>query len=149
MTKARTSTCPCRKKTNKNTAGVFLDTLSAFAYKEIKKNGKFVLSGFGKHVKQKRKACTGNPGNAKTEFSSELEVFNRWHYLCRRVDRNEENLHSRLSKPITDRNSDSFSRIHWALNEDLKKAQRDYAEYKLTISLSGNPQRRGPLNPDQ
>jgi Bacterial DNA-binding protein len=32
------------------------------AYKEIKKNGEFVLPGFGKLVKQKRKACTGfNP----------------------------------------------------------------------------------------
>jgi DNA-binding protein HU-beta len=49
-------------KTDKRTAGVFLDTLSALAYKEIKKNGEFVLPGFGKLVKQKRKARTGfNP----------------------------------------------------------------------------------------
>src|SRR5271165_2514338 len=49
-------------ETNKSTAGVFLDTLSAIAYKEIKKNGEFVLPGFGKLVKQKRKARTGfNP----------------------------------------------------------------------------------------
>src|SRR6476660_6299339 len=49
-------------QTNKRTAGVFLDTLSALAYKEIKKNGEFVLPGFGKLVKQKRKARTGfNP----------------------------------------------------------------------------------------
>ena len=49
-------------ETNKRTAGVFLDTLSALAYKEIKKNGEFVLPGFGKLVKQKRKARTGfNP----------------------------------------------------------------------------------------
>ena len=34
--------------TNKRTAGVFLETLSALAYKEIKKNGEFVLPGFGK-----------------------------------------------------------------------------------------------------
>src|ERR1700737_5398336 len=48
--------------TDKRTAGVFLDTLSALAYKEIKKNGEFVLPGFGKLVKQKRKARTGfNP----------------------------------------------------------------------------------------
>jgi DNA-binding protein HU-beta len=41
---------------------VFLGTLSALAYKEIKKNGEFVLPGFGKLVKQKRKARTGfNP----------------------------------------------------------------------------------------
>jgi hypothetical protein len=30
--------------------------LSALAYKEIKKNGEFVLPGFGKLVKQKMKA---------------------------------------------------------------------------------------------
>ena len=49
-------------QTDKKTAGVFLDALSALAYKEIKKNGEFVLPGFGKLVKQKRKARTGfNP----------------------------------------------------------------------------------------
>jgi DNA-binding protein HU-beta len=47
-------------QTDKRTAGVFLDTLSDIAYKE--KNGEFVLPGFGKLVKQKRKARTGfNP----------------------------------------------------------------------------------------
>ena len=40
----------------------FWDTLGALAYKEIKKNGEFILPGFGKLVKQKRKARTGfNP----------------------------------------------------------------------------------------
>jgi DNA-binding protein HU-beta len=49
-------------QTNKKIAGLFLDTLSTLAYKEIKKNGEFVLPGFGKLVKQKRKARTGfNP----------------------------------------------------------------------------------------
>ena len=49
-------------QTNKNTAGVFLDTLNTLAYKEVKKNGEFVLPGFGKLVKQKRKARMGlNP----------------------------------------------------------------------------------------
>jgi DNA-binding protein HU-beta len=49
-------------QTDKKTAGVFLDTLGALAYKEIKKTGEFVLPGFGKLVKQKRKARTGfNP----------------------------------------------------------------------------------------
>jgi DNA-binding protein HU-beta len=49
-------------ETNKRTAGVFLDTLGELAYKETKKNGEFVLPGFGKLVKQKRKARTGfNP----------------------------------------------------------------------------------------
>jgi DNA-binding protein HU-beta len=49
-------------QTDKRTAGVFLDTLSTLAYKTTKKNGEFVLPGFGKLVKQKRKARTGfNP----------------------------------------------------------------------------------------
>ena len=49
-------------QTDKRIAGVFLATLSDLAYKEIKKNGEFVLPGFGKLVKQKRKAQTGfNP----------------------------------------------------------------------------------------
>src|SRR6202165_3584425 len=49
-------------QTDKSTAGVFLDTLGALAYKEIKKNGEFVVPGFGKLVKQQRKARTGfNP----------------------------------------------------------------------------------------
>jgi DNA-binding protein HU-beta len=49
-------------ETNKRTAGIFLDTLCNLAYKEIKKNGEFVLPGFGKLVKQKRKARSGfNP----------------------------------------------------------------------------------------
>ena len=49
-------------QTNKKTAGAFLDTLGTLAYKEVKKNGEFVLPGFGKLVKQKRKARTGfNP----------------------------------------------------------------------------------------
>jgi DNA-binding protein HU-beta len=49
-------------QTDKKTAAVLLDTLGALAYKEIKKNGEFVLPGFGKLVKQKRKARRGfNP----------------------------------------------------------------------------------------
>ncbi len=49
-------------QTDKRTVGVFLDTLSNLAYKAIKKNGEFVLPGFGKLVKQKRKARSGfNP----------------------------------------------------------------------------------------
>ena len=41
---------------------MLLDTLPTLAYKEIKKSGEFVLPGFGKLVKQKRKARTGvNP----------------------------------------------------------------------------------------
>jgi DNA-binding protein HU-beta len=45
-------------QTEKKTAGAFLHTLSTLAYKETKKNGEFVLPGFGKLVKQKRKART-------------------------------------------------------------------------------------------
>jgi DNA-binding protein HU-beta len=49
-------------ETTKRTAGVFLDTLSTLAHKAVKKKGEFVLPGFGKLVKQKRKARTGfNP----------------------------------------------------------------------------------------
>jgi DNA-binding protein HU-beta len=49
-------------QTDKKTASVFLDTLSAIAYKDTKKNGEFVVPGFGKLVKQKRKARIGiNP----------------------------------------------------------------------------------------
>jgi DNA-binding protein HU-beta len=49
-------------QTNKKIAGVFLETLGSLAYKEIKKTGEFVLPGFGKLVKQKRKARMGfNP----------------------------------------------------------------------------------------
>ena len=63
MTKAELQTAlAVATETDKKTAGVFLDSLSALAYKEIKKNGEFVLPGFGKLVKQKRKARTGfNP----------------------------------------------------------------------------------------
>jgi hypothetical protein len=58
----RTSKRTCRSHPDRQkTAGVFLDTLSALAYKEIKKNSEFVLPGFGKLVKQKRKARTGFP----------------------------------------------------------------------------------------
>jgi DNA-binding protein HU-beta len=49
-------------QTNKKTAGTFLDALGTLAYKEVKKTGEFVLPGFGKLVKQKKKARTGfNP----------------------------------------------------------------------------------------
>ena len=45
----------------KDVAG-FLETLAALAYVEVKKNGQFVLPGFGKMVKVHRKARVGvNP----------------------------------------------------------------------------------------
>jgi len=46
-------------QTNKRTAGVFLDTLSNLAYKAIKKNGEFVLPGFGKLVKAEEESSHG------------------------------------------------------------------------------------------
>jgi DNA-binding protein HU-beta len=63
MTKAELQTAlATATQTDKKTAAIFLDALSTLAYKEIKKNGEFVLPGFGKLVKQKRKARTGfNP----------------------------------------------------------------------------------------
>ena len=63
----RTPKRTCRSHPDRQkTAGVFLNTLSTRAYKEIKKNGEFVLPGFGKLVKQKRKARTGfNPKTQK------------------------------------------------------------------------------------
>jgi len=63
MTKAELqSALAAAAQTDKKTAGVFLDALSAIAYKAAKKNGEFVVPGFGKLVKQKRKARTGiNP----------------------------------------------------------------------------------------
>jgi DNA-binding protein HU-beta len=49
-------------QTNKKAAGAFLNALGAIAYKAVKKQGEFVLPGFGKLVKQKRKARTAfNP----------------------------------------------------------------------------------------
>ena len=49
-------------ETDRKTAARFLDVLAAIGYKEVKKNGEFVLPGFGKLVKQKRKARMGrNP----------------------------------------------------------------------------------------
>jgi DNA-binding protein HU-beta len=63
MTKAELQTALAEAgQIDKKTAGIILDTLSAIAYKTAKKNGEFVLPGFGKLVKQKRKARTGfNP----------------------------------------------------------------------------------------
>jgi DNA-binding protein HU-beta len=47
---------------DKKTAGMFLNALGPIAYKAVKKEGAFVLPGFGKLIKQKRPARTGfNP----------------------------------------------------------------------------------------
>ena len=46
-------------QTDKKTAGAFLNALAAIAYKAVKKDGEFVLPGFGKLTKGKRAARTG------------------------------------------------------------------------------------------
>lgn len=52
---------------SKKDVAAFLDTLSETAYKEVKKNGLFVVPGFGKMVKVKRAARTGrNPATGET-----------------------------------------------------------------------------------
>jgi DNA-binding protein HU-beta len=63
MTKAELQTALAEAtQTDKKTVGIFLDTLNAIAYKAAKKDGEFVVPGFGKLVKQKRKARIGiNP----------------------------------------------------------------------------------------
>lgn len=44
----------------------FFEVLGAMAYKEVKKSGEFVLPGFGKMVKVRRKARTGvNPATGE------------------------------------------------------------------------------------
>ena len=51
--------------TKKEVAG-FMETLANMAYDEVKKNGEFVLPGFGKMVKVHRKARTGiNPATGE------------------------------------------------------------------------------------
>jgi DNA-binding protein HU-beta len=54
----------------------FFDVLTALAYKEVKKNGEFVLPGFGKMVKAKRKARAGiNPATgAKIQIAAKTVV---------------------------------------------------------------------------
>jgi len=45
----------------------FVDTLTSVAYSEVKKNGEFVVPGFGKLVKVARKAREGrNPATGET-----------------------------------------------------------------------------------
>jgi DNA-binding protein HU-beta len=71
-------------QTNKKTAGVSLDTLSALVYKTTKKTGEFVLPGFGKLVKQKRRARTGF--NPKTQQKMCMKGFpERWIIILRTV----------------------------------------------------------------
>jgi DNA-binding protein HU-beta len=54
-------------QTNKKTTGAFLNALATIAYKAVKKDGEFVLPGFGKLTKRKRAARTGfNPQTRQT-----------------------------------------------------------------------------------
>lgn len=53
-------------ETDKRTASFFLEAITKIAYRETKKTGEFVLPGFGKLVKQKRKARAGfNPNTGQ------------------------------------------------------------------------------------
>ena len=54
----------------------FFDELTGLAYKEVKKVGEFVLPGFGKMVKAKRKARMGvNPATgAKIKIAAKTVV---------------------------------------------------------------------------
>jgi DNA-binding protein HU-beta len=67
MTKSQIVTTLSEKAglSKKDISGVF-DELAALAYKEVKKNGEFVIPGFGKMVKAKRKARLGvNPATGE------------------------------------------------------------------------------------
>jgi hypothetical protein len=68
---------------------VFLYTLSAVAYKEIKKTGEFVLPGFGKLVKQRRAHMGFNPKTENQDYvlyrhlraasARPVRVLSSWH----------------------------------------------------------------------
>ncbi len=67
MTKSQLLTV-LAEKTNlsKKEVSNFLNELASLAYKEVKKNGEFVLPGFGKLVKVRRKARIGrNPATGE------------------------------------------------------------------------------------
>ena len=67
MTKAQLMTTLAEKTglAKKDVVGL-MDTLTELAYSEVKKNGEFVLPGFGKLVKVKRKARMGvNPATGE------------------------------------------------------------------------------------
>jgi DNA-binding protein HU-beta len=52
---------------SKKDVGGFLDAMTEMAYKEVKKNGVFILPGLGKLVKVNRKARQGrNPATGAT-----------------------------------------------------------------------------------
>lgn len=77
MTKSQLVTTLAEKTSlsKKDITSVF-DELTAIAYKEVKKVGEFVLPGFGKMVKAKRKARMGvNPATgAKIKIAAKTVV---------------------------------------------------------------------------
>lgn len=77
MTKSQLVTLLSEKTglTKKDVSGLF-EELTAVAYKEVKKTGEFVLPGFGKMVKAKRKARMGvNPATgAKIKIAAKTVV---------------------------------------------------------------------------
>ena len=55
-----------KTEVSKKDINLVLDELASLAYKEVKKGGEFVLPGFGKLVKAKRKARMGrNPATGE------------------------------------------------------------------------------------
>ncbi|OGI28998.1 MAG: DNA-binding protein [Candidatus Moranbacteria bacterium RIFOXYA12_FULL_44_15] len=67
MTKSQLMTALAEKTgmAKKDVVG-FMDTLVEMAYSEVKKNGEFVLPGFGKMVKMRRAARMGvNPATGE------------------------------------------------------------------------------------
>ncbi|MFA7319776.1 MAG: HU family DNA-binding protein [Parcubacteria group bacterium] len=67
MTKAQIMSAMAEKTgLAKKEVVAFMDALTGMAYSEVKKNGEFVLPGFGKLVKVHRKARTGvNPATGE------------------------------------------------------------------------------------
>lgn len=67
MTKSQTLNALAEKTgISKKDVTSVLDELTALAYKEVKSGGEFVLPGFGKLVKAKRKARVGrNPATGE------------------------------------------------------------------------------------
>jgi DNA-binding protein HU-beta len=77
MTKSQIVTAMSEKTgLAKKEVGGFFDALTELAYKEVKKNGEFVLPGFGKMVKARRKARMGvNPATgAKIQIAAKTVV---------------------------------------------------------------------------
>lgn len=63
-------------ETDKKTAGALLNALGLIAYKAVKKDGEFVLPGFGKLVKQKRPARMAF--NPQTRQKVKVAAKKRW-----------------------------------------------------------------------